>query len=345
MPNTCGSWTRRDILRTSLGTAALAASPRRTLAGADGPASQGMARIAITLDLEMSRHYPTWDDMHWDYEKGNLDDATKRYAVEAARRVKAKGGVVHFFSVARVLEQENVDWLKEIHRQGHPVGNHTYDHVNVLARTPDQIQFRFQRAPWLIEGKAPDRVIAENIAMAGRALRQRVGIEANGFRAPGGFYNGLKDRPDLQNMLLAQGFRWVSSLYPPHPATKPGEAPTPETFAGIVKAQALAQPFRYPSGLVEVPMSPISDVNAFRSCRWKLDSFLEAVRLGVEWAIENRAVYDFLAHPSCLGIADPEFRTIELITELVRKAGPKASIVGLDAIAAQVVKSVPGPRQ
>jgi hypothetical protein len=37
----------------------------------------------------MSRHYPTWDQMQWDYEKGNLDAATKRYAVEAARRLKA----------------------------------------------------------------------------------------------------------------------------------------------------------------------------------------------------------------------------------------------------------------
>ena len=32
---------------------------------------QNKALIAITLDLEMSRHYPTWDQMFWDYEKGN----------------------------------------------------------------------------------------------------------------------------------------------------------------------------------------------------------------------------------------------------------------------------------
>ena len=71
--------------------------------------------------------------------------------------------MIHFFAVGRVLEQENVDWLREIHREGHPVGNHTYDHVNVKATRPEDIQFRFQRAPWLIEGKAPAEVIAENI--------------------------------------------------------------------------------------------------------------------------------------------------------------------------------------
>ena len=38
--------------------------------------------------------------------------------------------------------------------------------------------------------------------------------------------------------------------------------------AVCVSAQAQAQPFVYPSGLVEVPMSPVSDVTAMRSGRW-----------------------------------------------------------------------------
>ncbi len=102
------------------------------------------ARIAITLDLEMSRNFPTWDQTHWDYEKGNLDAPTKRYAVEAARRVKERGGVVHFFAVGQTMEQEDVSWLRGIVAQGHPVGNHTYDHVNLKATRSEDIQFRFQ---------------------------------------------------------------------------------------------------------------------------------------------------------------------------------------------------------
>ena len=38
------------------------------------------ALIAITLDLEMSMNYPKWEDMEWNYMKGNLDEPTKRYA-------------------------------------------------------------------------------------------------------------------------------------------------------------------------------------------------------------------------------------------------------------------------
>ena len=190
------------------------------------------ASIAITLDLEMSRHYPKWDEMHWDYEKGNLDAATKGYAVEAARRVKSRGGVIHFFAVGQTMEQEDVGWLKEIVAEGHPVGNHTYDHVNVKATRAEDIQFRFRRAPWLIEGKTPAEVIAANIRMGEPALEQRIGIAPAGFRTPGGFNDGLTDRPDLQSMLQKMGYTWVSSKYPAHPLGTVGQAPDAKVICG-----------------------------------------------------------------------------------------------------------------
>ncbi len=149
-------------------------------------------------------------------------------------------------------------------RAGRPSGgNHTYDHVNNPATRPEDAQFRFQRAPWLIE--------------------------------------------------------------------EPGD----ELYASIVQAQAAAQPFVYPDGLVEVPMSPLSDISAFRTGRWRLEWFLEAVRRGALWAIEHRAVYDFLAHPSCLYVTYREFRAIGLILDLVKKAGNRAAIVGLATLAAR----------
>lgn len=326
---------RRDWLATAT-AGSLALIAPRAFAGGSKPRK---ARIAITLDLEMSAQYPKREQTEWNYEKGNLDDATKKYSVEAAKRAKELGGVIHFFCVGRVLEQPNVDWLKEIAAEGHPIGNHTYDHVFVKATMPEEVQFRFQRAPWLIEGLTPREVIDRNIRMTTTALKTRAGIEVNGFRTPGGFNNGLTDRPDVQQMLLDQGFKWISSKYPAHQYGKVGEAPSEEVLANIVKAQADAQPFVYPSGLIEVPMSPISDVGAFRSTRWPLESFLKAIRLGVEWAIENRAVFDLLTHPSCLVVEDPDFRTIRMICELVRAAGERAEIVTLDRIATETPKS------
>lgn len=321
--------TRRRFLTGTLAGGMSAA----LVAARGGDPSPGKALIAITLDLEMSRNFPKWNDTHWDYEKGNLNDETKQYTREACRRVKAAGGVLHCFAVGRVFEQPSVAWLQEIAQSGHPIGNHTYDHVNVLATRPEDIQFRFRRAPWLIDGQQPLAVIRDNIRLTTAALRTRIGVEPAGFRTPGGFPNGLADRPDVQRLLRELEFGWVSSKYPGHPLGDPGREPTAAVLDGIVRSQAAAQPFVYPSGLIEVPMSPISDIGAFRNGRWQLDWFLRAIRLAVEWTIEHGAVFDFLGHPSCLSVTDPEFRTVDLICELVRKAGNRAALVDLGAIA------------
>lgn len=306
---------------------------------ADEPKRNGdRAQIAITLDLEMSANFPRWEDTHWNYAKGLLNDETKAYTVEACKRVKAHGGVIHCFAVGRVFEQENVDWLKEIAKTGHPVGNHTYDHVNVKAAKPEDLQFRFRRSPWLIDGQKPEQVIAENIRLTTAALKTRIGVDAAGFRTPGGFPNGLEDVPNVRKLLLDQGFTWVSSKYPKHTPAKLETEPDEAMLESIVKGVESGQPFAYPDGLIEIPMSPISDIGAFRTGKWKLDWFLKAIRRGVEWAIEKRAVFDFLGHPSCLYAVDPEFKTIEMICDLVKKAGDKAAIVDLDTIARGIRK-------
>ncbi len=294
------------------------------------------ALVAITLDLEMSRNFPTWETTHWDYEKGNLNDETKAYTLEAATRVKDAGGVLHAFAVGRVLEQPDVAWLKRIAAAGHPIGNHTYDHVNVTAAKVEDLQFRFQRAPWLLRGQTVAESIRDNVDLCTKAMKQRLGISPAGFRTPGGFADGLRAHPKVRAMLKDLGFPWVSSLYPPHPAAPANAEPTEELLAAIVAAMPKAQPFAYPDGLIEVPMSPISDIGAFRTGRWKLEWFLKCVRRGVEWAIERGATFDFLGHPSCLYVVDPKFKTIELICDLVKKAGDRARIVDLGELAKRV---------
>ncbi len=83
-------------------------------------------------------------------------------------------------------------------------------------------------------------------------------------------------------------------------------------------------------------MSPISDIEAFRNGHWELDWFLEAIRRAIIWSIENGAVFDFLAHPSRLGIADPEFRASDLICDRAQNAGAAAEVATLDQIAERV---------
>ena len=325
---------RRSFLTATASTLGALALPRPLRAAAPGP-----ALIAITLDLEMSGNFPQWQLRHWDYEKGNLDQDTKEYTRKACARVKERGGVLHCFLVGRVLEQENVSWIQEVAEAGHPIGNHTYDHVNVQARERSQLQFRFARAPWLIRGKSIPAVIRENIETTNIALAQRVGVKAQGFRTPGGFHGGLDERPDVRRTLRELGFHWVSSKYPAHKYGEAGVAPGEDVYESIVEAQTSAQPYVYDDGLVEVPMSPISDITAFRGGRWKLEYFLEAIGRAVDRAIERGAVFDFLGHPSCLHVVDPTFRAIDLICDRVEKAGDRAQIVSLGTIAERALRA------
>lgn len=320
--------TRREFLAAG----AVAATGGLSVAQAQ---ERPKALVAITLDLEMSAEYPRRGMTEWNYRKGDLDADTKRYATEAAGVAKDRGGLIHFFALGRTLEQADVDWLKDLAAAGHPIGNHTYDHVNVKANTPEAAQFRFQRAPWLVRGRTAADVIEENVESCTLALRSRIGVAPAGFRTPGGFTDGLTDRPDIQAMLLRQGFTWVSSKYPRHEAGTPKQEPSEAVYTDIVRAQSDAQPFVYPSGLIEVPMSPISDVTAFRSNTWKLDWFLKAIRQAVEHAIETGGVFDFLAHPSCVVVEDPTFESVKLICDLVKAAGDRAAITDLGTIAAR----------
>lgn len=317
-------------------TRAIASALPAMSARSDGARSGAApALIAITLDLEMARNFPTWEQTEWDYQKGNLDSATKSYALAAARRVKARGGRIHFFVVGQVLEQPNIDWLKRIAEDGHPLGNHTYDHVNVRATRLEDVQFRFQRAPWLVAGKHPRDVIRENIRLCAAAMKDRLGVEPVGFRTPGGFHDGLETCPQARAILRDLGYSWVSSKYPSHPMTRPRENPTTTQINQIAERQAAAKPFRYPDGLIEVPMNPVSDVNAFRTGQWTLDAFLETLRASVNWVIERGATFDFLGHPSVLSTVDPGFRTIDLLCELVRASHEKARLADLREMASR----------
>ncbi len=291
------------------------------------------ALVAITLDLEMSRNFPTWDQVHWDYRKGDLDADTKKYAAEAGRRVKAHGGRIHYFAVGQVFEQDDLGWLRQLAQDGHPVGNHTYDHVNALARSPEELQHRFRRWPWLVQGRTAERVILDQVRMTSEAIRAELKTKPAGFRSPGGFARGLKDRPDVRKLLTNEGFDWVSTHYPGVAEVKENTRPTREVFDAVARSQRACQPYQYDDGLVEIPMSTVSDVHAFRTGRWKLPDFLRAVEMALDWVIEKRAVFDFLAHPSCLVATDPKFEAVELICARVKAAGRDAELVDLGTVA------------
>ena len=138
-------------------------------------------------------------------------------------------------------------------------------------------------------------------------------------------------------MLQSLGFSWISGCYRRHQVGTPGQSPGNPVFQDILHELQRSQPFRYPeSGLVEIPMSPISDINAFRNGRWDLEDFLKAIRMCVEQTIETGGVFDFLGHPSCLLVTDPRMRVFDPICKVARDAGSRAELTTLEPIAKTV---------
>jgi hypothetical protein len=180
-------------------------------------------------------------------------------------------------------------------------------------------------------------IIQHNVRTTTMAMRERLGFGPDGFRTPGGSYLALDGREDVQNMLLGEGFTWVSSKYPQHDYGTAKQPPTDQVHTSIVAAAVNTQPYMYPTGLIEVPMSPISDVGAFRTNYWKLEHFLDSVRRCVEAAIEHGVMLDLLMHPSIMYVEDPHVETVKLVCELVGAASERAEIVGLSTIAAGVM--------
>ena len=146
-------------------------------------------------------------------------------------------------------------------------------------------------------------------------------------------------RPDLQQMLVDQGFRWVQSRYPIHPPVPKGQQPSRQLLESVVDVLPGAQPAVYDSGLIEIPMSPPTDIIAFRVANWTLENYLLSIQLGVEKAIREKLVYVHLFHLGSIAPSDPEFRSIDLLCKLVGDAGDQAKLVTGDQIADSLASS------
>jgi len=104
------------------------------------------------------------------------------------------------------------------------------------------------------------------------------------------------------------GFEWVSSLYPTQPLHHGNGKAECENYNEILATIIKAQPFRFPDGMLEIPMSPNSDIGAFRTGQWNLEWYLDTLKACLEKNIDKGLVFDFKAHLSCLYVLDTEIR-------------------------------------
>ncbi|MEQ1923414.1 MAG: twin-arginine translocation signal domain-containing protein [Pyrinomonadaceae bacterium] len=104
---------RREFVRNiSLAGAAAGLGGVGVLAQPTPAPQRDKALIAITLDLEMARNFPKWEDSHWDYEKGNLNDDAKRYAYAARAGIATADNKAKYWSDFTANKDISESWIE-----------------------------------------------------------------------------------------------------------------------------------------------------------------------------------------------------------------------------------------
>lgn len=151
----------------------------------------------------------------------NLPASYDRATRELLELLSAQKVSATFFVIAELAEA-NPELVTTIANHGHEVALHGLDHTPLTELTPKQFDDQTRRGKAVIEG------------LTGRAVV--------GFRAP--IFSLTPATLWAESILSEQGFRYSSSLLP-------GRHP----FFSFVGAPT--EPFRWPSGLLEIP-SPLT---------------------------------------------------------------------------------------
>jgi len=228
---------------------------------------------ALSLMTE-SRHFPL-------YELA-LDPVTCAKSLELLTEIHGEAGVRGtLFLCGRTLLQA-LEPVQAAHASGlFDVQQHTFSHVPFkdIAYSPE---------PGIVGTipAAPPVALAEELAFTSRLLRDHVGVECVGLRTPFGYYRGLRDRPDLLEIVRGAGLRYITSWG----RNEDNANPTP-----------WVQPFTYDEegypDVLELPFQFWLDVVWFDQHGYDTGSaFLEALKGAVDEVAENDLVYGACFH-------------------------------------------------
>jgi len=228
---------------------------------------------ALSLMTE-SQHFPL-------YELA-LDPVTCGKALELLTEIHAEAGVPGtIFVCGRTLLQA-LEPVQEAHATGlFDVQQHTFSHVPFrdIVYSPE---------PGIVGTipAAPPVAMIEELTFTSRLLRDHVGVECVGLRTPFGYYRGLRDRPDLLEIIRSAGLRYITSWG----RNEDNGNPTP-----------WVQPFTYDEegfpDILELPFQFWLDVVWFDQHGYDSGpAFLEALKGAVDEVAENDLVYGACFH-------------------------------------------------
>src|SRR4029078_2600900 len=136
-----------------------------------------------------------------------LDPDTCREALELLTEVHADAGVpATLFTCGRTLLHA-LEPVRAAKASGlFDIQQHTYSHVPFK-------DIVYSPGPGLVGTikASPTVALLEELTATSRLIEELVGNEVVGVRTPFGYYRGLRDRPDLLEVVCATGLRYVPS--------------------------------------------------------------------------------------------------------------------------------------
>jgi polysaccharide deacetylase family protein (PEP-CTERM system associated) len=208
----------------------------------------------------------------WDTIELRVEASTRRIVTLLRERdVKAT-----FFVLGWVAER-CPELVREIDRDGHEVASHGYGHQLVYNMTPEDFR--------------------EDVVRSKRILEDLIGKPVEGYRAPS--FSITPETLWALDILKDAGFRYDSSVFPVSLHDRYG-------FPG-----ASARPFRWPNGLMEIPLAvypvgkyflPAAGGGYFRLFPYRY--FHHAFK----WLNRNRHAFTFYLHPWELDPGQPRVR-------------------------------------
>jgi len=270
--------------------------------------------IALSYDLEMCAGYQPDLINH-----GRLMPELQEYTLDLCAVAEEFDVKLHFFYVANGFDQ-TIDLLREILRRGHTLDSHTYTHLPLIT---DDVQR-----------------LDDELALTNRLFEERLGYGSTVLRGPGGYPAGLDDRVPNQEVILKNGFRWVSC--------KADRNIVKNGNRYLVEAARRDVPYVYPTGLVEIPiqgamdrtffdMAGFVDTDKYQEWRlvfggkpvpagWKapwtppdaLDQWTTYHREAIDFAYENRLLWVPVWHPLSHYLHDRENSVLRRFLEYCR---------------------------
>jgi len=184
--------------------------------------------VALSYDLEMCAGYQPDGVNH-----GRIIPEIQKYTLDLCEVAEAFDTQLHFFFVGNGFDQ-TFDCLKEILERGHVVDNHTFSHLPLLTDDVDKLD--------------------EELSTVNRLFEDRLNWKSTVLRGPGGYQNGLDDRPDNQEVILRNGFKWVSCRF---------DSTDLQNRDYVLASPSSDTPYAYPTGLIEIPFQGYTDRSFF----------------------------------------------------------------------------------